>query len=104
MHMILSYVTRILLAYFKKKFQSSSCPRELLRDIFSTGGKQKFAIFKAFRAYLKEFLIFFHEIFIVARYYQVLVADINSLLISALVSLEERLKVSILAHAFDLGQ
>ena len=54
-------------------------------------------IFEVFRAYLREFLIFFHEIFMVARSHQVLAADIKSLFISALVSLETRLKVPILA-------
>ena len=76
-------------------------------------------IFEVFRAYLREFFIFFHEIFMVARSHQVLAADIKSLFISALVSLETRLKVpilaifrrflaffmlSVLAQAFDLGQ
>ena len=55
------------------------------------------AIFEDFRAYLKEFSIFSHEIYMVARSYQILAADIKSLLISALVSLETRLKVPILA-------
>ena len=80
-----------------KKSQSSNLPRELSRDLFSTEGKRKFAIFEVFRAYLREFSIFFHEIYMVARSYQVLAADIKSLLISALVSLETRLKVPILA-------
>ena len=64
---------------------------------------------------ISEFSIFFHEIYTVAKSYQVLVADIKSLLISALVSLEARLKVPIFAifHRFygvfqavhfDLGQ
>ena len=112
-------VTKILLANFKKKIQDSSGPRELSRDLFSTGGKWKFAIFEVFRAYLREFSIFFHEIFMVARSHRVLAADIKSLLISALVSLETRIKVpilaifwrflaffklSVLAQAFDLGQ
>ena len=47
--------------------------------------------------YLKEFSIFFHEILMVARSYRVLAVDIKSLLISALGSLETRLKVPILA-------
>ena len=48
------------------------------------------------RAYLREFLIFFHEIYMVASSYQRLAANIKRLLISALVSLETRLKVLIL--------
>ena len=56
-----------------------------------------FAIFEVFRAYLREFSIFFHEIYMVASSYQVLVANIKSLLITVLVSLETRLKVTIFA-------
>ena len=74
----------------------------LSRDFFSTGGKQKFAIFEVFRAYLREFSIFFHEIYMVARSYQALAADIKSLLISALVSLETRLKSPNLGHFFSI--
>ena len=55
-------------------------------------GKRKFAIFEVFRAYLGDFSIFFHETYMIARSYQVLAADIKSLLISALVSLEASLK------------
>ena len=44
---------------------------------------------------LKERSIFFHEIYMVASYYQVLAADIKSLLISALTSLETRVQVPI---------
>ena len=66
-------------------------------DLFSTGVKRKFAIFEVFRAYLRDFSIFFHEINIIARSFRVLAADIKSLLVSALVSLETRLKVPILA-------
>ena len=87
--------------------------------LFHYWQKWNFQFFRVFRAYLREFSIFFHEIHIVARSYQALAADIKSLLIKALVSLETRLKVSILANfwrflaffkfsvlaqAFDLGQ
>ena len=76
-------------------------------------GKQKLEIFEVFRAYLRVFKIF-HEIFMVARSYKVLAEDIKSLLISALVDQERRLKspdighfliifkLSVLAGAFDL--
>ena len=72
-------------------------------------------VFEVFRAYLREFLTFFHEIFMVARS----CGRNKKLLVSALVSLEKRLKVPILAifddfwhffklsvlvQAFDLGQ
>ena len=67
----------------------------------SSLGKQKLAIFEVFGAYLKELSIFFHEIFIVTRSYQVLAADIKSLLISALISLKMRLKVPIFWSIFD---
>ena len=50
-----------------KKIKGSTCPRELSRDLFSTGGKRIFAIFEVFRAYLGEFSIFFNKIFMVAR-------------------------------------
>ena len=78
----------MLLANSKIKFHGSSGPRELSRDLFSTGGKRKFAIFEVFRAYLKEFSIFFREIYMIARSYQALAADIKSLVISILVSLK----------------
>ena len=112
-------VTKILFANFYKNFHGSSGPRELSRDLFSTVGKRKFAIFEVFRAHLSEFSILFHEIYMVARSYQVLAADIKRWLISALVGLETRLKVpilaifwrfmaffklSVLAEAFELGQ
>ena len=42
-------------------------------------------------------MIFFDEIFMVAKPYRVLVADTKGLIISALVSLETRLKIPILA-------
>ena len=72
-----------------------------------------------FRVYLREFSILLHEIYMVANYYQVLAADIKSLLISALINLETRLiflilaifwwfvaffKLSDLAQAFDLEE
>ena len=84
---------------------------------FSRQGVNKnFQFSEVFRAYLREFSIFFHEIYMIARSYQALTADIKSLLINALVSLETRLKVadfghfltffkqSFLAQTFDLGQ
>ena len=104
MHMIFGHVTKILI-------QGSSYPRELWRDLFSKGVNKKF--------HLREFVIFFREMYMVARSYQALTADIKSLLINALVSLETRLKVpilaifwrflaffklSVLAQAFDLGR
>ena len=51
-----------------------------------------------FRAYLREFSIFFREIYMVARFYQARSVDIKSLLISALVSLDMRLKVPIFGN------
>ena len=39
--------------------------------------KRKFAIFEVFRAYIREFSIFFHEIHIVGRSYLILAADIK---------------------------
>ena len=90
-------VARFFVKNIGKFYVFSSSPRELSRDLFSTGGKRKFAIFEVFRAYLKEFSILFYEIFMVARYHQVLAADIKGMLISALVSLETRLKVMIFA-------
>ena len=89
---LFAYVTKTLLANFLKRFQGSSFFPRLSRDLFSTGGKQKFAN-KVIRAYLTEFSIFFHKIFMVARSRGVLAADIKSLLVSALVNLETRLKV-----------
>ena len=41
--------------------------RVLSRDLFSAGGKRKFVIFDVFRAHIREFSIFFHEIYIVAK-------------------------------------
>ena len=85
----LDLVTKTFLTNIWKKFHCSSSPRELSRDLLLTGGKRKFAIFKVFRAYLKELLIFFHEIFMIARSYRV----IKNLLINAIV--ETRLKVQL---------
>ena len=54
----------------------------------------------------KEFSIFFHEICMVARSYHVIVADIadiGSLLIGAIVGLETRPKVPILATLTIFG-
>ena len=94
---IFGLVSKILFANLKKKIQASSFPRKLSRDLFSTLGKWKFKIFEVFRAYLRWFSIFFHEIFTVARSYRLLATSIKSLLIRTLVSLETRLKVPILA-------
>ena len=60
------------------------------RDLFSSRGKRKIVVFEVFSVYLRKFSIFFYEIFMVARSHRVLAADIKSLLISALVSLETR--------------
>ena len=49
-----------------------------------------------FRAYLREFSIFFTEFFS-TRSYRVLAVDTKKLIVSALVALETRLKVPILA-------
>ena len=67
-------------------------------------------MFEFFKAYLKEFLIFPHEILIVARQYRVLAAHIKDLIVSAIVTLETRLRFQFLAFvklfvlAEDLGQ
>ena len=53
---------------------------------------KKYMIFEVFEAYLSEFLIFLYKIFLVARSYRVLVINMG-----ALVTLERRLKVPILA-------
>ena len=113
------FQTFLLKFYCLKDFHRSSGPRKLSRDFLSTGGKRNFAIFEVFKAYLSEFSIYFHEICMVAKSYQVLAVYIKSLLLSALVSLERRLKVPILAifdafwhfsswslwhKPFDLGQ
>ena len=45
-----------------------------------------------------EFSLFFHEICMVSRSYQVFAADIESLITCAVVTLESRLKVSILEN------
>ena len=91
----------VLLKFYWLNF-SSSCPGELPRDLFSTGGKRKYAIFQVFRAYFRVTSIVSHEIFMVARSHRVLAADIKSLLISALLSLETRLEVPILAILLQL--
>ena len=70
--------------WLNKKKQGSSLPRELLRDLFSTGGKRKLAIFEVVTAYLRDFSIFFYEIYMGARSYRLLKADIKCLLINAL--------------------
>ena len=73
--MLFNLVTKILLANFLKNIYGFSGPRELSRDLLSTRGRREFAIFEVFRAYLKEFSIFFHEIYMVARSYQALLAE-----------------------------
>ena len=83
--------------------QGSSCPRELSFDLFSTGDKRQFSIFKVFRSYLREFSIFVHEICLVARSYRVLAANIKILLIKALVCPETRLTVQNFAFFDDFG-
>ena len=88
------YVTKILLANFQKKSKALAA----IGSCHVTSSRQgAFAIFEVLRAYLKEFSIFFREICMIARSYQALAADIKSLVISILVSLETRLKVLILA-------
>ena len=85
-----------------KKILGCSCSRELSCDLFSTGCKRKFAIFEDFRGYLRKFSIFFHEIVMVARSYQVLATHIRSLLIGALVGLETRLKSLDFCHLLTI--
>ena len=51
----------MLLKFYRptlKKIQGPKFPRELSRDLFSTSGKRKFAIFEVFGAYLIVFNIF----------------------------------------------
>ena len=69
----------------------------LSRELFTTGGKRKLSVLEVFRAYLKDFSIFFREIYMVARSFYILAEDIKSLFVSTLVSLETRLKVPISA-------
>ena len=95
--LFVGHVNKVLLAKSQKKLQGSSCPRELSCYLLLTGGKWQFSIFEVFRSYLSEFSIFFHEICIVASSYRLLAASIKILLISALISLETRLKVQIFA-------
>ena len=64
MHMIFGPVTKILSANFYKYFQGSGGSRELSSDFSSTRGKRKLVVFDVFRPYLKDFSLFFHEIFI----------------------------------------
>ena len=60
-------------------------------------------IFEVFGAYLSELLIFLHEIFFVAISCRVLVINIKSLIVGALVTLETRIKVPILAFFDNFG-
>ena len=57
------------IGYLQNKSHASSGPMELSRDLFSTRGKRKLAILEVFRAYLMEFSLFRHKIYIVARSY-----------------------------------
>ena len=68
------------------KFHVSSSPREPSGDLFSTGSKRNSTIFEDLKAHLIDFSIFFHEYCLIARSYCVLVVDINSLIVSALVA------------------
>ena len=66
--------------------------------------KWNLAIFEIFRTYIRKFSIYFHEMFLVARFYRVLVVDIKTLILNNLVTLE--MKVLMLAFfmisIFDL--
>ena len=66
-----------------------------------TPSRREFAIFEDFRAYLRDYSIFFREIYIVARSYQA-TADIKNLLISAQVSQKTRFKVPTFAKTKSL--
>ena len=90
-------IFRVLKFYKLNTFKALAGPGSYHVTPSQQGGNRKFVIFEVFRAYLREFSIFFHEIFMIARSHQVLAADIKSLYISTLVSLETRLKVPILA-------
>ena len=57
----------MLLYFFWLTFRINQGSRELSRDLFSTGGKRKFANVDVFRAYLTEFSIFLYKIVIVIR-------------------------------------
>ena len=82
--MIFGPVTKILSANFYKYLQGS-------------GGSRELVVFDVFRPYLKDFSLFFHEIFIDSKILiPVLAAEIKSLIVSVLVTLETRLKVPIL--------
>ena len=85
----------------------------------SRQGVNKNVQLSRFLEHISEFSIFFQEICMVARSYQALVADTESLLERALVSLKTKLqvkifaifggffaffKLSVLAQAFHLGQ
>ena len=67
----------------------------------SRQGVNKYLQFTRFRAYVREFSIFFHEFYMVARSYRVLATNITILLENALVSLETSLKVPNLASFED---
>ena len=90
-------LTKLYWLPFKKTFKAlaslESC--QLSRDLFLSGVDEKVQ-FSRFLEHILEFSIFFHEIYMVERSYQVLALDIKSLLLSAPVSLETRLKVPIL--------
>ena len=53
------FLTLLLKFFLLKNFQDSSCPRELSRDLFSTGGKRTFAIFEGLEHILQSFQYFF---------------------------------------------
>ena len=53
--------------------------------------------FGVFYSIVKEFSIFLHENYLVARYYRVFAADIKSFITCVAVTLETRLEVLILA-------
>ena len=82
--------TKILLANLKK-INGSSGPRELSRDLLSTGGERKLSVFEVLE-HISEFSKFSREIYLLSRSYRALAENIKNLLISALVSVETRLK------------
>ena len=79
-----------------ENIQGSGGPIELSGDLFLTRSKRKLVF--VFLEYISgSFQYFFMKSFMAARFYRVLAADIKSLIISAIVILQTRQKVLILA-------
>ena len=78
-------------------FETLSAQGACLVAVTRRGEKHEINDSRGFMRNLCKFLIFLHEIFLIARSYRVIVTTTKSLIIGALVTMERRLKFPILS-------